>query len=183
MANDNKITRAWTTVLSAVLAVGGLTLAAIYFSASFRFKHEELIGQLAPDIAYEIPGKGKSSIEKQKGITVLVNFWASWCTPCMEEMPSLQMLEQHFAKRNFVLLAFNLHESPEEIRGVIQNNKLPKNLIFNFSKAALRPYNVQGIPLSVLINSQGIIQAVYAGPRDWMTIASIKEIESALPPE
>ena len=182
MAND-AVNKPFKTrdVLIAV-ASGGLAIALVlYFAGQWELEAHPLVGKPAPEIEYEIKTGKRASVTKQKGSTILINFWATWCSPCMEEMPSLSVLESHFAAKGLVLLAFNIEDHfGENLRAQIAGNRMPRNLIFNFSKEQLRPYNVQSIPLSVLIDQHGVIRKVYSGPRNWMNIGVLKDIEAVL---
>jgi len=134
----------------------------------------------APEIEFEMPTGKQTSVQKLKGQTILLNFWASWCGPCMAEMPSLRMLEEHLRDRGFILLAFNISESREQLRGRFAGTDMPDNLIFNFNKEFLRPYGINAIPISVLIDSTGVVHKVYSGPQNWLDIRIRREIENLL---
>lgn len=164
-----------------VLVLMGVIIAVmITYSGGGLITDSKFRSLSAPEIEFEMPdGKG-TSVHKLKGTVLLLNFWASWCAPCIEEMPSLRMLEQHLKDRGFVLLAFNISESKEQIRGRLGGTEMPDNLIFNFDKEFLRPYEIGAIPVSVLVDSAGIIRQVYSGPRNWLDIQIRREIEKLL---
>jgi thiol-disulfide isomerase/thioredoxin len=157
----------------------GLALL-VFFSGDISIESDPLKGKPAPEIEFEGPGGKPLALSKQKGTTILLNFWASWCQPCMEEMPTLRALENHFADKGFLLLAFNIEENPEIMKMRLPSDKMPRNVIFNFKKEYLRPYSVRSIPLSVLIDRHGVVRNLYVGPRDWALIENIKEIERVL---
>lgn len=154
----------------------------VVFSRNWFFEPgHPLVGKKAPEIEYMTRDGKSTSVNKQKGTTILMNFWASWCQPCMDEMPSLVALESHYANRGLLLLAFNIEDGGGDvISGKIAGTKMPRNVIYNFNKDSMRPYDVSGVPLSVLIDKNGIVQKIYQGPRDWMRIENLKEIEAIL---
>ena len=167
----------WLAVLAGFIGMAIM----VFFSGRWHLETEDgMKGQRAPEIEFEMPDGQSVSVSKQRGTVVLLNFWTSWCQPCMEELPSLRALENHFEKRGLLLLAFNLEENPENIRGKMQKGEFPRNVIFNFKKEYLRPYHVNTIPLSVLIDREGVVRNVYTGPRNWVSIESIREIEDLL---
>jgi thiol-disulfide isomerase/thioredoxin len=167
----------WIAVIAGII---GMT-AMILFSGTWQVTGEDgLKGQPAPEIEFEAENGKNMSVSKQRGTVVLLNFWTSWCQPCMEEMPSLRALENHFEKAGLLVLAFNLEENAENIKGKLKSEEFPRNIIYNFKKEYLRPYRVNSIPLSVLIDKQGVVRNVYQGPRNWVSIESIKEIEELL---
>lgn len=182
MTNLNPVKKEYEgrDVLLALLIVGSLVGAIFYFGKISPTNTGRLISKPAPNIEFEMPNGGKMSLERQKGKVILINFWASWCQPCMEEMPSLRMLEAHFRDKGFALFAFNIEETQESVRGLIPASDVPVNLIFNFKKAYLKPYDIQSIPLSILMDRYGVVREVFAGPRNWMDINTIREIEGLL---
>jgi len=169
-----------TPVALALFFTAIVVAATVYFSSDTKLKNPTLLGKQAPDIEFEMSTGQTTSISKKKGTALLLNFWASWCRPCLEEIPSLHMLEKHFEGQGLVVLAFNMEDAGEAVRGKIKGLKAPQNLIFNFSKEALRPYHVNSLPISVLIDRFGVIERVYNGPRNWMDLSVLREIEMAL---
>lgn len=165
----------------AIVSIVAGVLFLIQYSRNWVFESDSLKGNPAPEIEYTTDDGKPMSLKKHQGSTILINFWASWCAPCMEEMPSLVALENHFEKQGLVLLAFNIEDtSGEVITGRIAGTKMPRNLIFNFSKEFLRPYDVRTVPLSILIDKHGTVQKVYVGPREWMRLEILREIETVL---
>lgn len=142
--------------------------------------HQELIGEAAPEIRFETESGDAKSTKEFEGQALLINFWAVWCQPCLDEMPSLAALENHFASQGLTVLAFDIEGGGEDIRGTLSGIDLPKNLIVNFNKAQLRSYDVHAIPLSILIDRGGLVRNVYTGPRDWMDVDTIREVERVL---
>src|SRR4051812_8468449 len=111
----------------AVIAIGLIITIIIKFSGGSLIKHKQHDLSEAPEIEFEMPDGKSTSIQKLRGRVVLLNFWASWCGPCIEEMPSLRMLEQHYKNKGFIVLAFNISESKEQIRGRLGGSEMPDN--------------------------------------------------------
>ena len=167
-----------------LIAVGIVCMAfglILFFAGHWEFSRDEFLGSPAPEIEFQSSNGKNVTLSQNQGAVVLVNFWAAWCAPCMEEMPNLKILEEHFRNKGFILLAFNIGEdNGESIAGKIASSKMPENLIFNFSKEQLKPYSVDNIPVSVLINKQGKIHKVYRGPQNWMDLSILREIENLI---
>lgn len=179
-ASGNKILKPHEVLLA--MGVVCMTFGLIlFFAGRWEISKEEFVGDAAPEIEFQTNNGKSGSLTQQKGAVVLINFWASWCQPCMEEMPALRMLEDHFKDKGFVMFAFNIGgDHAESFQAKVSSSKMPKNLVFNFSKSQLKPYSVDGIPLSVLINKEGKIHRVYRGPQDWMDISVLREIENLI---
>jgi thiol-disulfide isomerase/thioredoxin len=166
-------------VFLSVALITGVIGAAWFFGQASRHSIKRLVGHMAPEIEYTAPEGGDQSLSQKRGRVILLNFWASWCTPCLEEMPSLKMLENHFAEQGFLVLAFNLGES-SEVKAKLGDKPYPRNLIFQFRNDSLRPYGVEQLPISVLIDRDGRVRKVYEGARDWADVQYIREISELL---
>lgn len=140
-----------------------------------------LVGNPAPDFHMELPGVGPVQLSEFRGQVVLLNFWAEWCVPCLEEMPSLKVMEQKLDPKRFVLIAVNI--DGEKSRGTVEalGNQLPKNTVLSFTEKELSPYGVRALPFSVLIDADGVVRKVYLGSRDWAKPSLVEEIRSFLP--
>ena len=79
-----------------------------------------------------------------RGKVVLINFWATWCEPCRDEMPSLQRLQKRFAGKPFVVLAVNVGESEARIGEFLQKLPLDFTFLRDHSSAAMKAWRVQG---------------------------------------
>jgi thiol-disulfide isomerase/thioredoxin len=178
--SGNKILKPHEAIIA--IGVGCLAFALIlYFAGHWELTKDKFLGEPAPEIEFQTKTGKQGSLSQHKGAVILINFWASWCAPCMEEMPQLKMLEEHLRDKGFVLLAFNIEgEEGDSVGAKIANSKLPRNLVFNFSKEQLKSYQVDGIPLSVLINKKGRVAKVYQGAQDWMDLSILREIEKLI---
>jgi hypothetical protein len=98
----------------------------------------------------------------------------------MTEMPSLKMLEAHFKDRGLLILAFNTESGGNRFNAKMSGIEMPDKLIFSFDKDQLRPYQVEALPLSVLVDRFGIVRDVFRGPRNWLDPAILRSIEAVL---
>jgi peroxiredoxin len=124
---------------------------------------------------------GKShSLAAYKGKVVLVNFWATWCPPCREEMPSMQRLKEKMAGRPFVMLGVDSGESPADLEGFLEKVKVDFTILFDADSAVTRRWKVFALPSSFLIDKQGKVRYVLAGPTEWDGKEAVDLIESLL---
>jgi thiol-disulfide isomerase/thioredoxin len=101
-----------------------------------------------------------------RGRAVLLNFWASWCEPCKEEMPSLQALADRHPDR-LVVLTINLKESPEAIARFVHTSGLRLPVVRDADGSLARAWGVRIYPSTVLIEAQGQVRSVVRGALDW----------------
>jgi peroxiredoxin len=102
-----------------------------------------------------------------QGKVVLVNFWATWCKPCKDEMPAMQRLQQQVAHRDFMLLAITTDSQREAIAEFARTLGLSFPLLLDESKETSGAFGVRGLPTSVLIGRDGRIVGRALGPRPW----------------
>lgn len=116
-----------------------------------------------------------ATIADFKGKTVLFSFWASWCAPCLAEMPALKRLEASFAGRPFQLLLVNVDEVAAETKEVLP--QVPGRVFFGGTAEKLHEFGVQSIPFTLLVDPEGKIQKTYVGEQDWDSPVLIKEVD------
>lgn len=98
---------------------------------------------------------------------VLVNFWATWCPPCREEMPSMQRLKEKMAGRPFVMLGVNSGEPLGDVEEFLRTVKVDFHILLDTDSAATRRWKVFGLPTSFLIDRQGKVRYSLTGTTEW----------------
>lgn len=138
-------------------------------SLSFAFPTAALAvgtGQSAP--AFEAPvlgGYGTISLDEYRGKVVYLDFWASWCPPCLESLPQLDRLGNLFAGRDFQILAVNVDSNPEKALAFLKRH--PVSYPSASDPAGLLPkkYELRTMPTSYLIDENGVVRYVHNGFR------------------
>jgi len=120
------------------------------------------ISQLAPDFTLKNLTGEDVSLSDYAGKPVVLNFWASWCPPCKEEMPNFNELSNQYGKTGDVIfLMVNItdggRETIETATAYLSDNKYDMNVIFDIEGKASTLYNVSSIPSTFFIDSQGYI--------------------------
>ncbi|ABU56953.1 alkyl hydroperoxide reductase/ Thiol specific antioxidant/ Mal allergen [Roseiflexus castenholzii DSM 13941] len=111
-------------------------------------------GDVAPDFAFTFANGETRRLSDLRGAKVVVNFWATWCAPCEEEMPDLQRLDE---RSDVVVLGVNRLELPEVIIPFARERNLTFTLIANPDGDIVERYGAKNIPISYFINSDGTI--------------------------
>jgi thiol-disulfide isomerase/thioredoxin len=112
-----------------------------------------------------------------RGKVVLVNFWATWCEPCREEMPSMQRLKQHFARRPFAILAVNYGESDIRAADFLKRSSLDLTVLLDPGQDASRAWRVRVLPASFLVGPDGRVRYGVIGEIDWMSPAAVATVQ------
>jgi peroxiredoxin len=102
-----------------------------------------------------------------RGQVVFLNFWATWCVPCRAEMPAMERVNQAFRGHPFRMLAVNLQEPPDTIRKFVDELELTFDIVLDPTGEITRNYSVNNLPLTYLIDKQGMIVARAIGERPW----------------
>ena len=116
------------------------------------------------------------SLSQHRGEVVIVNFWASWCPPCVHEMPSMTKLYNALSDRPFTILAINIGESPEDIQQFLSNYPVSFPVLLDPVQSLPKKWKVFAFPTSYLLDSNGIIRYTVAGGIDWNSEESRKVI-------
>lgn len=122
-----------------------------------------------PDIRFlDADGKEKT-LKDFKGQVVLVNFWATWCSPCIRELPSLDRLQAEMGGKDFTVLAINEDRGGAETAAPFLQKHGWKNLTVNVDRqmALSRALGVRGMPSTYLVSRTGAIMGVLVGPAEW----------------
>ncbi|MFP3958800.1 MAG: TlpA disulfide reductase family protein [Spirochaetaceae bacterium] len=133
---------------------------------------------------FELPGlhaDGTRSLSSFEGDVVLLNFWASWCPPCIEEMPSMQALYKRLGGDGFEIVAVNLQEERDTVRTFMEENGFAFPVLLDRRGSVGREYNVRGIPTSYIIDAQGRMVAVMIGPYQWDDPEMVAALEDLRP--
>ena len=171
----------------AVIIFVALTVLVIILSLklndSAEFSNQVAIESGIPAPDFTFPGlDGKMvSLSDYKGKVVLVNIWATWCPPCVDEMPSMEKLYRKFKGENFEILAISIDEpGSEAVAPFMKKTRLTFPALID-SKGAIKPvYRISGIPESFIIDKHGILIKKIVGPVDWAAPKVFRFISSLI---
>lgn len=119
------------------------------------------------DFEMESLRKGETSLHAYKGDVILLNFWASWCVPCREEMPAMQEAYEELKDEGFVVLAVNQRESQSVVRDFVEEHGLTFPILLDPDGRVGSTYGARGLPLSYVVNRNGVVISGASGERDW----------------
>jgi len=125
-------------------------------------------GTKAPNFSLEDLGGKKSELKHFKGKVVFLNFWATWCGPCKEEMPSMEELSKQFKDRDFVFLSISVdYAGVKPVKDFIEKHRYTFPVLIDPKCETLDLFEVKGIPTTFLIDKKGFIIGKAIGPKDW----------------
>jgi peroxiredoxin len=138
------------------------SLTAGLFSRDEPEQHT-LLGKPAPEFEARLLDDKKLKLVDLKGKVVILDFWATWCGPCVKALPIITQVAREHEKQGVVLLAVNVGEEADVIREFLKEQKLEIQVVLDPQSKLSEDYGVQGIPQTVLIGKDGKVQAVHVG--------------------
>ncbi len=120
----------------------------------------------------------KVSLKNYRGKVVMLNFWATWCTPCRLEMPSMETLHQQFKERGLVVLAVDSGENAESVTTFVKRHHITFSALLDSDQEVTDDYKVWALPTTYFINAEGKIIGRVNGGRDWSTKEATQYITS-----
>jgi thiol-disulfide isomerase/thioredoxin len=121
------------------------------------------------------------ALEAYRGKVVLVNFWATWCEPCRDEMPSIERLRRSLQGRPFAVLAVNLAEPAPRVQHFLREVTLGFPVLLDSDAAAARTWKAKQLPATFIVGPDGRIRYSYIGELDWSRDAVRRTIVALLP--
>lgn len=122
------------------------------------------VGHLAPAIVLATPDGTTVSLADLRGQVVLVNFWATWCPPCREEMPAIQAAYERYRDQGFTVLAVTADENHAAVEQFLLANGLTFPALLDPAGTTHTTYLATALPSSFFIDREGIIRAIHRGP-------------------
>jgi len=121
------------------------------------------INESAPD--FTLPGdNGQAvSLSDLHGQVVMINFWASWCGPCRQEMPLLEQIHQRYEPLGFTLLGVNVEENSSDAKAFLKDRPVSFPILFDPDNGVSKLYDVVAMPSTVLIDRQGNVRYLHHG--------------------
>lgn len=132
-------------------------------------------GQIAPDFTLTTLDGDTVSLSDLRGKVVLVNFWASWCPPCVAELPTIHQFYQSHQADGFVVLAVNAQENRGTVSGFINQHGYTFPVLLDPDSVAADEYGIRALPTSFIVDKNGEIQYVHRGEIDTATLKEIVE--------
>ncbi len=141
-----------------------LLLPLAILPACNRGAHPAQTGKPAPDFTVS-DGTSTVHLAKYRGQVVLVNFWATWCAPCVIELPSL--LQLHHDQPNLVILAVSIDEDPEAYSSFLTRRHVDLITVRDPAQSAAKLFHTDMWPETYVIDRNGVIRRKLVGAQDW----------------
>lgn len=154
-------------------------LIVIFVRPSYRNGGASLHGQRAKDFVLTIDGK-PARLSDLHGKVVLLNFWASWCQPCVDEAPSLDALQKKIAPLGGTILGVSVDDDPAAYQQFLQTYNVDYPTFRDASKQIPLSYGTTMYPETYVIDRDGKIDSKIIGPQDWTSPGMMAYLDSVL---
>jgi len=121
--------------------------------------------------SFELEGVDKQvyRLSDYQGKVLLVNFWASWCPPCIQEIPSMQRLEKLFTDHPFEIVAINVSEQKHSVIRRLKRINMTFTVLFDAKGTTFKQWQATILPTSFIVDKTGRIRYLVKGPMEWDT--------------
>lgn len=123
------------------------------------------IGSLAPNFTLKSSTGSNLKLSEHRGEVIMINFWATWCGPCRQEMPLLNRIHEQYRKAGFTLLGVNIDDRPDVALNMAKKLGVTFPVLFDTGKRVSRLYDVNAMPSTVLIDRDGKVRYIHLGYR------------------
>jgi len=163
------------------IALLGVLLAVLPgFFASSSLASSGLAGQPAPDFVLKSASGANLRLSEYRGNVVMINFWATWCGPCRQEMPLLNDLYSRYERVGFSLLGVNIDDDSRRAMDMAEELGVSFPVLFDDRKEVSRLYQVEAMPVTVLVDREGKVRHVHLGYKPGYEEKYLTEIRALL---
>jgi cytochrome c biogenesis protein CcmG, thiol:disulfide interchange protein DsbE len=168
-------------LLAVVFFLSGATAHAQKADFSSIPKLQEIKDRpAAPDFSLPRPDGSKSALKDHRGKVVFLNFWATWCESCRDEMPSMERLYREFKGKGLEIVAVNVKDRRQDALAFVKELKLSYPVLMDTEGEVGLLYGAFGLPVTYLIDRKGVVLARLWGPADWYSPEARKLIAALL---
>jgi peroxiredoxin len=158
------------------------TIIALVFSvfAASSLASSGLEGQPAPDFALKSSTGENMRLSEYRGDVVMINFWATWCGPCRQEMPLLDALYARYQRVGFNLLGVNIDDDSRRAMQMIEELGVNFPVLFDARKEVSKLYEVEAMPVTVIVDRAGTVRYIHHGYKPGYEDKYLDQVRSLL---
>jgi thiol-disulfide isomerase/thioredoxin len=123
----------------------------------------DMVGKPAPDFTLALLDGTSFQLSRRKGKIVILDFWATWCGPCIQAMPQVHAVVEEFKDRDVELVTVNLQEAPDKIKSTLERLKLDPAVALDIDGVVADRYAATSIPQTVIIDAEGNVARLFVG--------------------
>ena len=140
-----------------------LIVLASMFTFVVPATHSAELSGPSPDFTLKTSNGSNLRLGEQRGNVVMINFWASWCGPCRQEMPLLDQMYQQFKPLGFTILGVNVEENTKAAKKLLKSVPVTFPILFDNQNTVSKLYKVKAMPTTILIDRDGNMRHLHKG--------------------
>ena len=156
-----------------IISFSGLLVTSPVFAS-------EKLNVKAPNFTLKSDTGKNIKLSEYRGQVVMLNFWASWCGPCRQEMPLLEKIYKKYKRLGFVLLGVNVEENSNAAKKLLKDIKVSFPILFDTKNLTSKLYNVSAMPTTILIDRNGKQRFLHKGYKPGYEIDYKKQVKKLL---
>ncbi len=157
-----------------------LVAVALSAIAATSLASSGLVGNKAPDFALKSSTGENLRLSEYRGEVVMINFWATWCGPCRQEMPLLDDLYNRYERVGFKLLGVNIDDNSQRAIDMMRELGVNFPVLFDASKDVSKLYEVNAMPVTVILDREGNVRHVHQGYKPGYEEKYLNEVRALL---
>jgi peroxiredoxin len=134
--------------------------------------------KVAEDFALPTPAAATFKLSEHRGKVVLINFWATWCPPCLQEMPAMERLYRRHKAAGFEMVAVSVDTDAAKVKPFLAEHRFTFRVAMDPTMALANTYGVRALPSSFIVDRTGALAALAIGPRHWDNDAAHSLVEA-----
>lgn len=147
--------------------VAACAVAILLASSAYAAEMKSRQSAVAPPLALKDLQGTSRALDQYRGKVVIVNFWATWCEPCIEEMPSLEKLISRLPRDSAAVLAVNLGEGEVRIKSFVEKTGVTFPVLLDRDGVAKKAWKVGGVPATFVLDAKGKVRYSHVGSLDF----------------
>ncbi|MFQ5649858.1 MAG: TlpA family protein disulfide reductase [bacterium] len=124
---------------------------------------QPVVGSKAPNFSLTTFDGEQVTLSKLRGHVVVLDFWASWCKPCRQELPFLDLLRKKYSKHGLKVVAVNIDNQPQKALEFLQTYSIKLRSLWDKKKEVVSAYDVEAMPTTFIIDRDGWIRYLHSG--------------------
>jgi peroxiredoxin len=155
-------------VILIAIAVAGVSVVIFFLVGRREVRKEIAVGKTAPGFVLVDEAGNKITSDQFRGKVVFLHFWATWCTPCVMEIPSINQFYRRYSRNDGIQFIFVLYQdTPGNAMQFFSKVRFSLPMAFDTNNETARAFGVTGVPETYIIDRSGILQQRIIGPTEW----------------
>jgi len=158
-----------------------VVMAAVFTIKPVQSPKTAHVGSMPHDFELIDPNQNSTRLSELRGSVVFINFWATWCTSCIEEMPSIERMSRNLSENSsFKVVTILYKDNLNRALGFMEQNGFTFPVYLNPDESASKIFGITGIPETFIIDKHGLLRKKVIGPAEWDSPRALEFIQTLI---